>query len=299
MATHFHQTWTSGKLVEVNKSRPIYWCPIWPMNAWSTGGLHFEYESEEVPIQRGGWGELKGYYIDNIRELNGNLNSLTPQQVWDDYVPKVDAPNFDVGTSFDDDDRFQSGIEYEQGDEGHDEGEDNVQENTLLSHPKVFQQIDWLGFGPTCIYQKQVPLGVASGRGMPVTDQTQRYVWNETIQHGMVGGGSGKIGVIIFGISIPELGASDDGRADTMTERLSPWTHWTTGVKAQLEAERNFTEALLTMDQGDLPEEFRELMDWKRTYSVGDDTWQNTNGKYRLRGSATMTSSLSEHRRHI
>ena len=299
MTTHFHQTWTTGRTAEVNTSRPFYWCVVPPKSAWSTGGLHFTFISQELPIQRMGWAEIKGYYIDNVVALNQSLDS-TPQEIWDDWVPKVDAVNFDHGASgFGDDERFQSVEEITTGGEGQDPGEDNVQDEQLLSHPMVFQQVDWLGLGPTCIYEQQVPLGVGSGRGMPVTDQTQRYIWETTIQKGMVGGSGGKIGVVIFGVSIPELGAAERGTTDNMTERLSPWTHWTQMVLTFLKAEREFTEAMLSTDQDDLADEFKELIAWKRTYGVGDDTWQNTDGKFFVRGSATISTMLNEERRHI
>ena len=300
MSTHFHQTWTTGRLAEVNISRPFYWCVVPPKTAWSTGGLNFTFISEELPIQRMGWAEIKGYYIDNVIALNQSLDA-TPQEIWDDWVPKVDAPNFDNGAAgFGDDERFQSVEEFTREGEGQDPGEDNVQDDAqLLSSPLVFQQVDWLGLGPTCIYHRQVPLGIGAGRGMPVTDKTQRYVWEETITKSMLGGSGGRIGIVIFGVSIPELGASERGSTDNMTERLSPWSHWTQMILTFLKAEREFTEAMLTTDQDQLSAEFRELIAWKRTYGVGDDTWQNTNGKFFVRGQATLSTLLNEQRRHI
>lgn len=309
MATHFHQTWTSGKNVLVNQSLPFYWCIVPPKTAWSTGELNFTYISDELPIQRLGWAEIKGFMITDIRALNQSLNSFTPREIWDDYVPKIDPVNFDVGTTFSDDERIQSLREGTEGSsdnnpltddvQGSDVGEDDVQSESLLSHPAVFNQVDWLGLGPNMIYENSSPLGYAVGKGMLVTDKTQRFVWQVPLKIDMKAAQRGTVSVVIFGISIPELGAANSGPFDEETERLSPWSHYPTMLRSFMAAEREFVDMMVDDDLNDRSEEFRELIAWKRIYSVGDDTWQNINGKFFVRGSTTLSSNLNQERRHI
>ena len=306
---HIHGSVWRGRLLEVNKSRPIHWCTVIPKQAWSTGNLEVSFMSEELPIQRMGWGECKGYFIQNVPALSGSLAGVTPQQAWDEWVPKIDAPNFDVNTSFGDDERVQELQEARVGEDdnnpltddvqGRDTGLDDVQEDTLLSHPKVWDMVDWLDLGPRKFFEQSAPLGIAAGRGMAVTDQTQRYVWNFNITAGMMGSAAGLVGCVLIGMSLPELGASDDGRADHLTERMSPWAHWQAEMEMAMEIDRDFMVDSLSQNSDTFAAKYAELVDFKRIYSVGDDTWQNVNGKVFIHGQQTKTNFLMSNPKHI
>jgi hypothetical protein len=236
--------------------------------------------------------------------LTSSLSAATPEQIWDDWVPKVDPVNFDVNTSFGADERFQSLSEGTGPDTGllgdsvagGDDGEGDVQASQLLSHPAVMNQIDWLGLGPTQVFSRQVPLGVVHGRGLPVEKNKQRYLDEFDISMDMKGSHDG-FAALIFGLSIPELGAMDAGGHDEVDEPLAPWDTWEDMWLMFQKAPLDFIESVDSTDGGS--EEFKELLEWKRTYSVGDDTWHNTNLTVFVRGQLTLTTDVTLMRKHI
>ena len=307
--THFHQTWTSGVNIQVNQAYPLYWCIVPPKTAWSAGTLNIGYHSDEVDISRAGVVDMMGFFVPNAFGLDERID-LTPRQIADKYLPLIDAQNFDVGVDITDDSRIASLAETTEGEgqsdnnpatddvEGRDTGDDDVQSQAVLRTPYTWNMVDWIG-GLTARkwFDASTPVGTPYGKHILVDKRTQRYQASWDMKSDMMGSPSG-CGVVIIMASIPELGASSAGPSDTATERLSPWGTWQRMVTNLRTAYREISDALVT-DPAELSQKFRELAAWKRTYSVGDDTWHNENGKFFLRGSTTLTSWWDEDRLHI
>ena len=143
------------------------------------------------------------------------------------------------------------------------------------------------------------PVGQPYGKNVVVDQRTQRYQAAWDLSTGMMGSW-GNIGAVIIVASLPELGADDANKAGGPDKPISPWGDIYRMMKMLLDAKDQFTEALsVTNPSTQSTEEFKELIDWKRTYSVGDDTWHNEESKFWIRGSATLTSFISENRLHI
>lgn len=311
---HFHQSVTKGATIEVDKVRPFYWCIVPPRTAWSTGGLNFTYVSKDnIPIERQGWMELRGYFIDDIHELNENL-TLTPNEIVDDYIPTIDPYDFSTSVHQDQSTQYDEslatlpeltgqGLPAAEvalpGDhvEGSDAGPD-VQDKKILSSPAVVSAVDWLGLGKTPIYKRSFPLGFPIGRGMVTTDNNQRYVVNHNIKSGMKASGAGKVGVVIFVASIPQLGSEHIGDSGT-NHPVSPWATWVDMYKAFSDAADLFNDAMLANDAAQIPSVMKELLLWKVDYRVDQDTWENKDGLMFVRGSTTLSTNIDEERMHF
>lgn len=310
MTTHFHQTWTSGKHLVTNQAYPLYWCIVPPRTAWSAGTLNIGYQSDEVDISRAGLVDIAGFYIPNAFGLDERLD-LTPRQLADKYIPLIDAQNFDVGTDINDDTRVATISETTESEgqsdnnpatddiEGRDTGDADVQSNAVLNAPYTWHMVDWVGgLASRKFYDATTPVGTPYGKHLLVDKRVQRYQASWDLSQGMIGSMTG-CGVILVMASIPELGASDSGPSDDADERISPWGTWQRMLKMLIDAQDQITTAMFELDSSTFQQEFRELVAWKRTYNVGDDTWENKNGKFWLRGSTTLTSFWDEDRKHI
>ena len=311
--TNFHQTFMSGKVINQDEVAPVYWCVIPPKCAWSAGSFNLSFLSDETAMDKAGLIDFAGYVIPNAFGLNERFN-MTPLQIRDKFLPMIDAQSFGVGNDITDDDRFASARETTLNDatdqplgedatpgdnvEGRD-ADSTPQAKQLLKHPAIFDQVNWLGVGARPFFQKSVPLGVPYGAFQPIDANTVRYQVALRENFRMMGSANGGISVVLIVASLPQLGASNAGPSDEVTERISPWATWATMLKSFLDAKDQFTDALLVTDPSVLEANFRELIAWKRTYNVGDDTWHNENGKVYLRASATLTSFMDEDRLHI
>ena len=310
--TNFHQTFMSGKVVNEDEVAAAYWCVIPPKCAWSSGSFNLSFLSDETQMDKAGLIDIQGFVIPNAFSFNERF-TLTPNQLVDKYIPLIDAQSFGIGNDITDDDRIATvrettlndatdqplGEDLTPGDnvEGRD-ADSTPQAKKLLDAPYVWNQVDWLGLGPKRFLNRSIPLGVPYGAYQPIDSNKVRYQFALRESFPMMGS-MNSVAVVLVLVSIPELGASNAGPSDEATERVSPWATWATMLKSFLDAKDQFTDALLITDPSELETNFRELLAWKRTYAVGDDTWHNENGKIYLRSSNTLTSFLSEDRLHI
>ena len=70
-------------------------------------------------------------------------------------------------------------------------------------------------------------------------------------------------------------------------------------MQTMLDAKDWITDILMLTGPDDMPDGLKRLSEWKRVYSIGDDTWHNENGKFYVTGSTTLTSFWDEDRLHI
>ena len=308
--THFHQSWTSGVEVLTDQAYPIYWCLVPPKTAWSAGSLNIGFHSREVPLDRAGLIDLMGFFIPNAFGLDERID-LTPRQLGDKYLPLIDAQDFSSGSTVSEDNRVATLAETVLTDgqsdnnpatddvQGRDAGDDNVQSQNVLRAPYVWNMVDWIG-GLTANkwYDASTPVGTPYGKYILVDKKTQRYQAAWDLSSNMMGSQTG-IGVVLIYASMAELGASKSGTADEATEQISPWDTTPEMLHMLVDAQDQVGKAMFELDTSNFQKQFKELADWKRVYSVGDDTWHNSDGKFYVRGSTTLTSFWGEDRTHI
>lgn len=312
----YSQSIMSAPLIGVNRVQPIYWCAIPPTGAFALPQLDVKlmtHEGDSIPFQRAGWYEVAGYIISNTSPLTANLSMATPQQLVDDWIHKIAAPDFDNGEGISNDERFASvGETTGAENDGGDFGQENVQSTNLLSHPAVYDQAQELGLGATQVYYYSSGLGVPYGKAIPVDEQRVVYSDEFTVSLDMMRAG-GHYNMFILVASIPELGASKTGSHDEEQEPIAPWNTWEDMIQMFAKAPLEWVES---MDEGSLgiPDDmqrtpsanapttqalFRELIEWKRLYNVPVDTWHNSVMRSWIRGSAVLTMPFYLYKRHI
>ena len=303
--TNYHQSWLSGRSISVNKVEPFYWCLVPPKTAWSAGNMSIGFLSEETSMDKAGLVEMAGYFIPNAFDFTERIDK-TPLQLRDKYLPMIDAQNFDIGNSTTDDDRiatpgetlFNDQVDQLPGDdiEGRD-ADSGPQENSLLSHKAVWDMVNWWDLGPRRIFHKMQGVGVPYGMYQPIDANTVRYQADFSHNAKMIG--SNGVGVVLYVASLQELGADEAGSSDEKDERISQWTNIPSMIQAMLDAKDWITDILTSGDPDDWPDGLKKLAQWKRVYSVGDDTWHNENGKLYVNASTTLTSFWDEDRLHV
>ena len=312
--SELHQSIMHGVQIETDQVMPFYWCAVPPRSAWSTGNMSLTLmtdDGETVPLTRLGWCEISGWFIGNPNPIYSDLTG-SALEVLDDWIPKIDATDLSFARPFSpgtpdigDDDSRTVTLEEGTGDGGEGSASgDATDTSTVLTHPAVFSQVDWLGLGPTRIYHEQHSMGFGVGNGMAIDTNRQSYILNSKIEVSRKGINSG-YGIVLFAISIPELGAWTSP-GSTPSEEISPWTDWADMIETILRLPENFIElihatgnpsndaSIRSQSRGP----FEEFLHWKRWYNVTRDTWQNTRMKLFIHGQASLTTNLSMIRRH-
>lgn len=296
---HYHQKFLGGKKVQIGKAKVLYACPIFPQTAWSSGSFTLSYQSETIEMDKAGMVDIQGIIIPQAFTIDERLD-LTPAQIFDKFGNVLDKLDFGSGISDNERVSLLTETKTEDNPEGRDEGDDDVQEDKIVRHPAIFDQVEWLGLGPKKFMDYNMVVGAPFGRYQAIDANTVRYNFAFNKNFSMMGSGDpNSVGCVLIVASIPTLKPDRSNPTGQEDEKMSPWANYPIAREMFETAETEFTKLLLTRSIGSFKETFRELLAWKTLYNVEDDTWENKDGKFWLRASNTLTTFFDEERTHF
>ena len=238
------------RIIKPNEINVLFWEPLPPRSGWSAPSLEMDFvavgEQDESlandirAIFRGdsstnefikmGFMDIEGWFISNSHPLTADFDA-TPEQIVDDWIPKIPVPHVSSGDLPVDDqivtiDESTGETNNEVGEAGQENiadtgGADN---GVATRHPAVIDFKSIFTLGPRKIFQKRVYLGLRHGNAIPVGEGAQRYAASVSASIQAVRS-EGTYGIVIFTVSMPHINAMGN-EYDEITERLAPWDNW-------------------------------------------------------------------------